>query len=500
MSNNLSAVTNILAGAAKAYHALTGRKRRQTTPIDTRAEDGLFQPLDRDQMISNARSLRRNSPVAAWMVRKHLDYVAAFSFQCRSKSEELNNLVEALMTWWMRPLNCDASGRFGFLRMVRMIEGLAFLEGDCFVMKISDGTIQIIEADRVRTPNDLKKYNTEHGTDYKVEDFVHGVQVDDAGRAISYALCERTGAQGSGGFALKEVVDARNVFHHAYIDRYDQIRGVSPLSSAMNTFVDLYEAQDYALNKMKAASLFLAKYRRAAVAGDADATDNGTDTAGSYNVDLNEGPQFAELDPEDDLEFLESKTPSVEFQQFGNTVTANAIKGAADLPYSFFDESHTNYSGARQALLMYEQSAEHKRQNLIALLNGLTVWRLKLFIADGHLTLPNHDDGTPFGMDDISFEWIAAPLPWIDPLKEVSANAMAMENLLTSPQRLAKESGQDWNTIIQEIADAKKKCEELGIPFPVGGNAKVVSNLIEQQTQEEQTVKSNGGKNDKRAA
>jgi hypothetical protein len=40
-----------------------------------------------------------------------------------------------------------------------------------------------------------------------------------------------------------------------------------------------------------------------------------------------------------------------------------ALKGL-DIPYSFFDEAHTNYSGARQALLQYEQSADVKRHDV----------------------------------------------------------------------------------------------------------------------------------------
>ena len=73
-------------------------------------------------------------------------------------------------------------------------------------------------------------------------------------------------------------------------------------------------------------------------------------------------------DPGDRAEFLESKSPSTEFQAFSQVMVSVALK-ALDIPYSFYAENFTNYSGARQALLQYEQSAKIKRMDLQALLD-----------------------------------------------------------------------------------------------------------------------------------
>ena len=53
--------------------------------------------------------------------------------------------------------------------------------------------------------------------------------------------------------------------HHGFFDRFDQLRGISPLAPAVNTLRDCYEGYDYALAKMKVAQLFaLAFYRQQA--------------------------------------------------------------------------------------------------------------------------------------------------------------------------------------------------------------------------------------------
>src|SRR5258707_6848966 len=133
--------------ARKAYDAVVGGNRRRNVAIDLRTEDKLLLPLDRAKLLSNARSLRRNAAIAAWAIRKHLDYVSTFTFQCRGKypkgispdlATALNNRVEELMNCWSRPLNCDVSGRFSLQRMIRLLEGSATVDGDALVYKISD--------------------------------------------------------------------------------------------------------------------------------------------------------------------------------------------------------------------------------------------------------------------------------------------------------------------------------------------------------------------------
>jgi lambda family phage portal protein len=431
----------------RAYDAITTNGRRRVPRLDMRSEDRLFLPLDRDQLLSNARSLRRNAAIAAWAIRKHQDYVSTFNFQCRSGNPELDREVESLMNWWARPLNCDVSGRFSLHELIRMAEGLRTTDGDCFFYKLSDGRIQLIEADRVRTPTDLGEYKDTLSPN-EFADFVHGVEVTPSGKPLRYAIAERTGGIGQNGFTLKEVTQAQYVYHLAYRERYDQIRGISPLSSAINQFADLYEAQEYALAKMKLSQLFALKFKHGTVAED------GSDP---YKFEFGQGPQIVELDPTDDAEFLESATPSNEFQAFMLQGIQAALK-SLDIPFSFYDESHTNYSGARQAWIMYEQSCESKRNQLRQLLNNLTVWRLSLFIADGHLNVP-----AGMSMDDIVFEWIPAGIPWIDPLKEVTANALAVKSGLKSRQMLCKENGDDFFTIVDQIAQENEYLAQKGL-------------------------------------
>jgi len=164
-----------------------------------------------------------------------------------------------------------------------------------------------------------------------------------------------------------------------------------------------------------------------------------------------------DLDYGDDAEFLESRTPSSEFAEYCDRMIGAALK-SLDIPYSFYDESFTNYSGARQALLQYEQSAACKRTDVQQVLDRLTAWRLGLFIEDGYLSLPNG-----MRLSDFRWEWIPVGLPWIDPLKEIKADALAISSGISSRQRVARARGMDWMQIADELTQEKRIMREKGL-------------------------------------
>ena len=163
-----------------------------------------------------------------------------FSFQMRTQSPELNAQVEALMAQHSRPANCDAAGRHPLPKMIRLFEARRTIDGDVFALKLRGGKIQAIEGDRIASPS---------GRD--VGDptaWVNGVKTNGAGRALAYGLCNRTSG---GSLEWSRSIRAGSVIQHGFFERFDQVRGISPLASAINSFQDLYEGVDLALAKRK---------------------------------------------------------------------------------------------------------------------------------------------------------------------------------------------------------------------------------------------------------
>jgi len=440
-----------LPAARAGYDAVESSNRRRAASTLLRDEDRELRPERRRALVATARDLRRNYSIAAWAVRKHLDYVSTFTFQSRTGDAELDARIEGLIAWWSRKEHCDVAARHPLGRLVRILEAHRVVDGDVFLLKLSDGRAQGIEGDRVRTPTGGLPAGV------PPESLLHGVQTDAAGRALAYAVCRRVGGTG---FEFERMLRAAWVYHHGYFERLDQVRGVTPLSSALNDFRDTYEAKDYALAKMKISQLFgLVFFREAAEemgVATPETDDAGAET-GKYSVDPGKGPFKLELDPGDRAEWLETRTPAAETLQFFQAMVEAALK-SLDLPYSFYDGSRTNFFGSRAELNHYLAGATIKRRDNQDLLGWLTAWRLGAWIDDGVLSLPKG-----MRLQDIRWEWVHAGLPWWNPQQEVNADVQAMAAGLTSRTRVCRRQGEDFLEIADELAGEQKALEERGL-------------------------------------
>ena len=417
------------------YQAADPGTRRRDPGTRIKSSDNILTDSKRRRVMEGARDLYRNFSVAAWAIRKHLDYVSSFTFQAMTDDPTLNEELEKLIDWYGRPLNCDAAGRHSLRRMIRLAEARRVIDGDMFFVKLNDGRLQAIESDRVRDPGANR-------TD--LVDYVHGVKIAPGGRLRSIAIHKRLA---DGRYEFERDVRAGNFIQLGYFDAFDQIRGVSPLTSAIAPFQDSLEIKDLTLAKAKVHSLFALSISRDMADMDDDDGDDETD----YSIDFGKGPVQLDLDPGDKAEFLESKHPSTEFQAFMLTTLQSALK-ALDLPWSMFDESYANYSGARAAIQGYLMTVKSKREDLKEILNRITGWRLQKFIARGVLNLPN---GMTFS--DLKWEWIPGGQPWWEPAKEVAGDIAAIDAGLRTRSEIRRERyGDDWKSVIKKQAEERE--------------------------------------------
>lgn len=461
---NPFAFAGVLARSAYkfGYDFVNPKGRRRAPTGQLRSEDDELNAIQRRKAISGARDTLRNFTIAQWAVRKHLDYCTTFNFQAKTGRNDADDQIEALMKSWSVKDRCDVAGRHSLSRMARMLEARRIIDGDVFLLRLANGSLQPIEGDRIRSPlGEIPGGKV---------DLLHGVELDDYGRAKRYAICKRAKSRdftpAGSEFEFERLVSAQNLYQHAWYERFDQIRGISPLAPALNTLQDLYEGFDYALAKMKISQLLGMIFYRENATPVGDTEETNEDGGQKYEVDWGGGPVKLELEPGDRAEFLESKNPSNEFQTFSQTMISVALK-ALDIPFSFFAENFTNYSGARQALLQYQLSCELKRADVVDLLNWLTAWRIGLWIDSGELK------GVSAG--EVKWEWVAKGIPWIDPLKEVQADVQAIGAGLLTRTRALKEQGLDFYETVDELAAEAEYMIKKGLDPYSKASANVVS-------------------------
>lgn len=446
------------AGQKKfGYDAAEPSTRRRQSRSRVVREDYHTRGGKRDKLQETASELCRNLSLAAWMVRCHLDYVAPFDFHGRNEDEELNEQLEKLMEEDSGKEACDVSGRFGREKMFRIAEARRVLDGDVLLVFIDTGQLQGIQADLMRDP---LEYEGE-------QEWVGGVRLGSSGRTLAFGVHRRTDSAST---KFARLISAKNAIHYGFFDRFagDQVRGISPLVAALNPLQDVYENFTLALAKAKVSQLFAMSIFRDAeqsagfvsadpAMGESDRDGDGEVEPNGYSVDFTGGPQLLDMAPGDRAEFLESKQPSSEFQSFTQLVIQVAMK-ALDLPFSFYDESFTNFFGSRSAWLKYERSCKDKRDDQIEMRTTYTRFKLSQWVRDDRLVLP-----AGMTIDDVMFEWVPRGMPWWDPAKEIKGHVQAMKAGLDTPQRICKSSNTDFYDNVDQLAKAHEYAKSKGV-------------------------------------
>jgi capsid protein len=163
------------------------------------------------------------------------------------------------------------------------------------------------------------------------------------------------------------------------------------------------------------------------------------------------------MDPGDRVGVIESKTPATEVTNFLKLIIHIALKSLG-IPYSFFDESFTNFYGSRGGLIQYLKSVKARRADLSECLDQWTKWRFGIAVADGELKLPRGKD-----FDFLQWQWIPDGVPWWDSVKEARGAAMSIAMGASSPQQECQAIGSDFYQNVKETSEAIKYAETLGV-------------------------------------
>lgn len=434
------------------YDAAQESRNRKLPAAAIRSEDEELPPAKRRKLQANATDIQRNFAIAAWAIRKHLDFVTTFAFssdnaqrvlspdnetdpaaqRLQEERSQLDDDIEGIVNEASEAERCDASGRHDLATMLRLGESLATLLGDHGFLELADGTMQGIESDRILTPKG------ETGS------IIHGVKVDARGSAVAYAVHRRKGS----GYEFERWIPASNMIWRGYYDHFDQVRGISPMAPALNSLRDVYEGFDYALAKAKLAQLFGFKFTRQSLQQFDDSDNVGTEERPKYSVDAGKGVWNLNMLEGEDAEIMAAEVPGDSFQNYTEMMIAVSML-ALDLPWNFFKVDATNFFGSRAALTLYLESVQPKRRANKKILRRWTKRQLSLAVLQGRLRLPR-------GMTvaDLRYSWTPRGVPWWNPSQEADGALKSINAGLNNPQDICLETGTNFFRNVDRIAEA----------------------------------------------
>lgn len=444
------------------YDAVRNNPINRPVYISSKSEDAELTTLDRQSIISQARTLQRNFTLAGFVVRKHLQAIAYYRFSAKTPNREFNRRLESLMARWQQRQNCDATGVHCFDDLINLIEYHRAIDGDVGILATRDNKFQIIESDRIRNG---------YGAEF-TDEWVHGVRIGLLGQPLAYSVCRRTRW---GGFEPEKFVSAKHLKMIGYYSRRDQVRGVSLLAPALKPFASLYESLDAAQAKIKLEQLIGLKtiMDDSEPLGTFGRTQESTD---ERQADIDAQTDFLDgqlirlrLRPGEDAAFLDGNTPSTNFQSWCELVL-RIIFSSFDIPYSFFDGSKTNYYGSEGEFEQYTDGVERKQAATIAILNELTFDNLLVnWLITGELELP-----PGYTLENIRADcgWSGAGLPSWRMFRRVKEMLTAIQAGFISPYYAVGEYGHDIERNLEDLASLKRLADAQGITLPFMADVK----------------------------
>jgi len=386
----------------------------------------------------------------------------------KSLDDDANNKIEKAWKDWGRVGVCSVDGRMSWIDCQKMFVSSLATDGEVLIRKYKNPrvnefgfAIQFIEADHldVNLNQDLKNGNR----------IRLGIETDSFGRPVAYWLRMSHPGESMGSTRLSNYqrVPAEEIIHAFILDRPTQYRGVPWMVSAMRRLNHLgsYEEAELIAARIGASKMGFFE------SGDGDGYE-GDDTDDDGSVIMEAEPGTFEQLPEG-VKFS-SWEPDHPTTAFPNFVKACLRGVASGLNVSYVglanDLEGVSYSSIRQGELADRDAWK-----------VLQVWAIEHLL--GQIFPEWFNSAELNGMIKLGSmsqekrerylrpSWRPRGFAWVDPLKEVRANFVAVQNGFKSIQDIVGEQGGDIEDVFKQKKREKDLADlyELELPVITGG-------------------------------
>jgi lambda family phage portal protein len=380
----------------------------------------------------------------------------------------LRDQVQRLWLAWTD--EADADGLTDFYGLQAMVAREMFVAGECFVRlrprRAEDGLL---------VPIQLQLLQSEMLPFEKTEAAANGnrircgIEFDAIGRRVAYHFRRRhPGDSTDQGIITPETVrvPAEDVLHiYRPIDA-GQIRGLPHVAPAMVRLFLLDQYDDAELDRKKTAAMFAGFITKTApeeqLMGEIEATDDSGAT-----VSLEPGTLQVLL-PGEDVKFSSPADVGGGYEAFQYR-TLLSVSASLGLPYHLVtgDVRQANYSSLRAELVEFRRRVEQLQHGVIAHQLCRPVWArwLETAVLSGALDLPDFAR-SPARYRPVN--WIPPRWDWVDPLKDIQAQVLAMEAGIISRRKVVEATGYDVEEIDRENAADAKRAGDMGLTYRTG--------------------------------
>jgi lambda family phage portal protein len=260
-------------------------------------------------------------------------------------------------------------------------------------------------------------------------------------------------------------VEANRVLHLKFVKRIHQLRGVTVFAPTLSRFDDIKEIDESERVAARVAAAMAAVVKK----GNPDDYTPTDDDEDSRTMEFTPGMIFDDLRPGEDIVSINSNRPNNALIPFRDSQLRSAAAGLGASYSSLSKNYNGTYSAQRQELV--EQYGHY------GTLSSTFIHRFCEPVWDAFVDAAVMAGLVKFpaGVDQESRYDVThapPPMPWIDPVKEMTANELAEKRLYKSRSTIIRERGQNPTQVLQEIKRDQDEAAALGVqredvPVPI---------------------------------
>lgn len=446
----------------------------------------------RDNVRARARDLERNSDIMNSVVGAFKRNIigGGYHIQAKTGDTDLNDKIEKAWKKWCKKRNCDVTGTQSFNQIMRMAVERKKIDGGILFVKryTSEGFVpfqlQMIEVDEL----DLNQTSPKK----KENKVVGGIEYNSFNKPQGYYIRQYS----LDGYSMTDPVyiEAKDVIFYFTKKRPSQLREVSDMAPTIPRIRDLNEFMVAVSVKERIAaclSVFVKKILPSTV-GSSYGRTNGGEPKNSYEGKTITPGMIKELNAGDEIQVVNPTGQAADATSF--TKLQQRLVGAGQgISYEATsrDMSESNYSSARQGMIEDELTFDEDRELVVEILDEIYETFVISLVLSGVVNIPGFWGNKE---EYLAHEWVQEPKPWIDPAKESKANETALRSGQKTFKQISAESGKDWRTQIDDMAEVIEYGKEKGLDL--GGV--IFGQKTQENSSESEEAESveNGGKSE----
>lgn len=472
----------------RAYEAARDNRRTAgwSGALSQSADKTLYGEAEKTR--NRVRDLVRNNAYARGAVDAIVSNIVGTGIVPRPMLEDRKRADAILAKWNHWCETADITGRLHFCEMQALALREAIEAGEALTKYVQDERpdairknslyLELIESERMAVESDATLYGRRRAEGEN--EVRRGVELDGRGKAVAYHLYKSNPFGNSANIATPERVEAKDILHLFRQDRIGQTRGISWLAPAVMWLRDLGIYVDNEIQASTVASCFSVAIKTID-SGDSwtglqtpDGADS-TDSDGNRLERLQPGT-VSHLMPGEEIQMINPLRPNASADVWVSLML-RSIAVSCGLSYELVsrDYSRTTYS-ANRASALEDRRRFRPFQKFIIWHYCQPIYRewfracvlAKEAEPRGLEMFPSLTEYVTAPEKWLACKWRPPGWEWVDPMKEVMADKIAVDNLFKSRGDVIECNNSDLGETWQELYDEQKLANEYDLaPLPM---------------------------------